>query len=352
MSRSVVLGLAFALVAFAGCVADDQGNDGGDGGETIQRVLPLPPEGVIDLEGSPLPALDGGAHVAMMTDFVETYAPRLTGTPSDDAAAARLREQFEALGYAVTVYAYNWLENTAPPAGTAPTGKPFKVIVAVRPGTQNPDHWVAWGGHYDTTPAFSIQAAYDNGSGTVMALELARLFANVTTNKTVAAFLFNGEEEGLVASGMFASRFSEETGATLDAYVNFDMVGINWPSDGNPIGAWTTNQYSDALNPTLDYIMHDVVGVPREEDAGFVTSPNTRNSDEASFASAGFPTVRYAGLRTAGAYWAYHKQNDTMETIYAQAGGADAYAHGLETVAACAYWTVMALDKMAPLAES
>ncbi|MFA5860876.1 MAG: hypothetical protein WDA16_04195, partial [Candidatus Thermoplasmatota archaeon] len=89
----------------------------------------------------------------------------------------------------------------------------------------------------------------------------------------------------------------------------------------------------------------DLLGYPRGNDTVQVfDNHDRRNSDEASFASAGYPTMRWAGLATAGNYWAYHKLNDTMDTILKQAGGADLFAKGLETTSASAYYTILAMD--------
>ena len=71
---------------------------------------------------------------------------------------------------------------------------------------------------------------------------------------------------------------------------------------------------------------------------------DTRSSDEAAWATAGFPTMRWAGMAKAGDYWAYHKMNDTMETMVKQAGGQDVLVAGFENAAKDAYYTILAVD--------
>lgn len=361
----------FALVAlaFAGCLgASDKAALEGD-----QRLglFAAPPAGYPSLEGLPLPAVDGEAVRLKIESFAETFAPRVTGTSGDDAAEAWLVGELEALGYDVDVMRFqpqSLRGQGIPDPARAAAPSALKAIIAKKEGAQNPDHWLAWGGHYDTSVmlgprdatipgspvqppvgyGLTLQGAYDNGSGTVMALEIARLMANVTTNKTVAAILFNGEEEGLLASEAFGEWYLTQDDFVIDHFTGFDMVGINWPAPGRPLLATMGQQFNATYMPLMAYVVHDVVGVPRDDPSAVgIFGQNHRNSDELNLDRRGVPTMRFAGMILARDYWAYHKANDTMETIHRQAGGPEQFAAGLVTIAESAYWTLMAIDRMA-----
>jgi hypothetical protein len=76
------------------------------------------------------------------------------------------------------------------------------------------------------------------------------------------------------------------------------------------------------------------------------------HSDEASWDTAGFPTMRWAGMRTAGSYPEYHMPNDTMETIDATAGGRTFFEQGLRNTLLSSYLTALALDNEPPTAKA
>ena len=71
---------------------------------------------------------------------------------------------------------------------------------------------------------------------------------------------------------------------------------------------------------------------------------NNRNSDEASWADAGYPTLRWAGQRKAADYPGYHLPNDDMATIEGQAGGRSFFGEGLRNTVLSAYYTAASLD--------
>jgi Zn-dependent M28 family amino/carboxypeptidase len=307
------------------------------------------------LRADPAPALDGARVQAWLDKFVNDHHPRLTGTPLEKVAGDDLEAQAKALGYETSSKRYS-------ANGLPSVDGPLRVVLAVKKGTTRPDELIVVGGHYDTAPIGTplvpgvqygtppITATYDNGSGTAMVMELARLLANVTTERTLVFAFFNGEEEGLLASGAYAQEL-QSSGARVVTYVGFDMVGIGWPSKAGCLCIYAGKRVSAELNPIQEAVAFDLLKYPRGNDTVQVfDNHDTRNSDEGSFAGAGFPTMRWAGLASAGRYWAYHKTNDTMDTMLQQAGGADALDHGFESAAASAYYTILAMDHEGMLA--
>jgi len=71
-------------------------------------------------------------------------------------------------------------------------GKSYYNIEVERKGTTKPEEVVLIGGHYDSV--FTSPGANDNGTGAIATLELARIFANRTTNRTIRFVEFTNEE--------------------------------------------------------------------------------------------------------------------------------------------------------------
>lgn len=301
------------------------------------------------LEAAPVPAVDGEGVLVWLDAFVKTHSPRLTGTPGEKQTGDSLASQLKKLGYTVEDHKYGR-------SGLPSVDGPIRAIVGLKLGTTEPDHMIVLGAHYDTAPAGTgdvdpapagappVEAAYDNGSGTAMIIELARLMAQVQTSKTVAFVLFNGEEEGLWGSDEYVNELQTK-GATVDVYIGFDMVGINWPSEAGCLCIYAGEQFANVLNPIQETVAFDFLKYPRSnETVQVLDNHKTRNSDEASFQSAGYPTMRWAGLKSAGLYWGYHKTNDTIETMAKQAGSRELLVQGMETTSTSAYYTLLALD--------
>jgi len=70
--------------------------------------------------------------------------------------------------------------------------KTFYNLEVERLGTEKPEEIIAIGGHYDT--AFSSPGANDNGTGAAATLELARIFAQKSTKRTIRFVEFTNEE--------------------------------------------------------------------------------------------------------------------------------------------------------------
>ena len=104
-------------------------------------------------------------------------------------------------------------------------------VVATVPGTTQPDRVMVVGGHYDsivqgsgTNPYVWAPGADDNGSGTVAALEMARIIAQHLLPLTVMFVPFDQEEQGLIGSYYFAS-YLHNLGTNVELMINSDMIG-------------------------------------------------------------------------------------------------------------------------------
>jgi hypothetical protein len=299
-----------------------------------------------DVAKLPAPPVTGKEIADSVAEFSEGYENRVTGSPSEQLATQRIAADAEELGYDVEVL-------TLPVRAGVPGPSPLRAVVATKRGTTKPDEHIVFGGHYDVVPE-TVQGAYDNGSGTMMLRALAKSFANVPTNRTLVFAWYNGEEEGTLASRPHARSFAD-TGRKVRAMLGFDMVGIGWPvaSTGatNCLCTWRGDE-DDAFDALLEHVNFDVLGFPDEPNKVEHRGQNTRNSDEASWDVLGFPTMRWAGMRTASSYPAYHLPDDTMATIDEVAGGRIFFEQGLRNTLLSSYYTALALDNESPVARA
>lgn len=322
--RPLVLFVAMTLLS--GCVAthDDDDDDRG-------TLPPVP--GLLGNHTIPMPDAQG-AH-DWLVEYVTAYPMRITGTPMESMATAHIASSLEDAGYEVQVMQLGAYVPALP-------GASLKAIVATIPGTTMPDHWLAWGGHYDTVPQ-TVEGAYDNGSGIALALEMARALADVETERTKAVILFNGEEEGLLASSAFVDMYEAQSDFVIDLFIGFDMVGIAYPAP-HPLAFFSGEAYGPEFVPLAREVAIGELGLPDDNESVTFSPRHTRNSDEAVFASAGLATMRFAGMQTAGAYPGYHTPEDTMQTIYDTAGGEDNFVQGLSNTIRFASGMLLALD--------
>jgi hypothetical protein len=134
-------------------------------------------------------------------------------------------------------------------------------VVAVLPGTTNPEQRIIVSGHYDSldvvrktnvpatrpdgseTPVdemndfeASINApapgGSDDASGTAVVLELARVMSQYKFEKTIVFITFQAEEMGLIGSSLYADK-AKERGDKIEAVLNNDIVGIDLAGNGH-----------------------------------------------------------------------------------------------------------------------
>jgi aminopeptidase YwaD len=134
------------------------------------------------------------------------------------------------------------------------------------------------GGHYDSVPAGP--GANDNGSGTVVAMEIARVLATRGEMQHVCITLFGSEERGLVGSAYYASQMSDAERAGTIGVLNFDMLGVGneWPFIG-----------TDSLTQLAEQIASQN-GISSRIDPSL---PIGVGSDHASFAQYGIPVILF-----------------------------------------------------------
>jgi hypothetical protein len=158
--------------------------------------------------------------------------------------------------------------------------------------------------------------ANDDGSGTALVIELARVFAqsDIRFDATLVFVAFAGEEQGLVGAQLHAQRAAAE-GWQLDAVLNNDIVGNSrggtGSSDGDRVRVFSEGPEDSPSRQIARYVRraamryqpgHDVTLVARADRFG-------RGGDHTAFNQHGF-----AGVRLTEANEAYQRQHTVADT--------------------------------------
>jgi hypothetical protein len=305
----------------------------------------------VDLKRMPKPKITGAEIIAGLEEFVAQHPMRQTTLQIDNAGSSEfLAAEAKKYGFKTRIIEYETGNARAPVV---------RVVEAIKPGTKKPNEWIAFISHYDTVEQ-TLQGAYDDGSGTNIMRYFAKAFSKVKMNRTIAMLWFDGEEQGLLASDIYAKE-AKEKGRKIVAAMGFDMVGIGMPARYciciyyGPMpqdAAWAVPIIDHVNERFLKFPMGDG-GPARTEDwpvgtDGHVCScgPNIRNSDESNFAEQGYLTMRWTGMRTALSYPGYHQPWDTVPFMELVAGSRELLEQGTENTFLSAYYTTFVIDNL------
>lgn len=129
---------------------------------------------------------------------------------------------------------FNWLKNKYLGFGYTSTqisenaftynGNTTKNLILTKTGTKYPNTYVIVCGHYDTIAGPGVN---DNGSGTSIILEMARILKDIPTEYSIKFINFTGEEQGLRGSQNYVNTVVNSTNPKMDIKVvfNIDQVG-------------------------------------------------------------------------------------------------------------------------------
>ena len=110
-------------------------------------------------------------------------------------------------------------------------------VVAIQRGTVRPNEVVIVQGHIDSRNSDAMDGvgdapgANDDGSGTALVLEAARVLSKAKFAGTIVYAVLSGEEQGLYGGKLLAD-YAKAQGWTVKAVLNNDIVGNSRGSDG------------------------------------------------------------------------------------------------------------------------
>ncbi len=228
-------------------------------------------------------------HIKALTDVRTRYSP----AESCRAAEQHLCDYFAGLG----------LDS----AKLDTYGNGWRNVVGEKVGTIHPERIIIVCGHMDAIsedPENFAQGAEDNGSGTAMAIEAARVLAQEDLEMTVRFVGFTGEEQGLFGSQFHAQR-ARTRGEQIVAVTNYDMVA--WPG-----GRWGVRLVGLARAQRLCRLQARMAAL--YTGLGTEISQRSFPSDSRSFDDAGYVATSGYEYGTQGYVW-YHTTGDTLGNI-------------------------------------
>ena len=283
-----------------------------------------------------------------------SFGTRLTISAQDDGSiaagrgigAARewIKSEFERYskdcGGCLEVKTDSFLEE---PADRIPKPTQITNVYAVLKGTdgENAKRIVLVTGHYDSRNSDMLDAtgdapgANDDGSGTAVSLECARVLSKMKFPATIIFLTVAGEEQGLNGSRHFAQMFKEkmakDEGWQLEAVLNNDIVGgdksaeqdhsaVRVFSEGLPAAAGEQEvrrirMLGGESDSGSRQVARYIADVGRTYDAGvkpvlvFRLDRYLRGGDHYSFNQQGFAAVRLTEVRED-----FHHQHQNVRT--------------------------------------
>ncbi|GIV25557.1 MAG: peptidase M28 [Bacteroidia bacterium] len=280
------------------------------------------------------------AHLGFLAS--DAMQGRDAGTPFEKVAATYLIVQHQRWGNAPLlpngyVHAFPLLSpKKDPPPTSKPQSRKRKAapstpppsydtlqawnVLAIRRGTVHPTQYVILSAHYDHLGTSEKGQVYngadDNGSGTAVLLEAARLLSQLPPpRRSIVFFHTAAEEKGLLG----AFRFVRDSLLPIDsvlAVINTDMLGRrDKEHQDEPLHLYAIG--SDRATPRLRQL-HEAVNALccgwkfdyRYDDPNDPQKLFTR-SDHYAFARKGVPAVFYFG----GLHDDYHRPSDDVDKI-------------------------------------
>eukprot|EP01116_Phalansterium_solitarium_P008978 TRINITY_DN22953_c0_g1_i1.p1 TRINITY_DN22953_c0_g1~~TRINITY_DN22953_c0_g1_i1.p1 ORF type:complete len:456 (-),score=133.87 TRINITY_DN22953_c0_g1_i1:581-1768(-) len=191
-------------------------------------------------------------------------------------------------------------------------GRETRNIIGIKRGTGSPNDIVVVGAHYDSTsqsPQSNAPGAVDDASGTAAVLQMAKIFSQYNTAKTIHFVLFSGEEQGLYGSKYYVSRIIPEDWYVSEALI-MDMISYSNKHFG--VVVESTKSYMSLIE-LADFNFRNFSG----NGLTVATSTYSFGSDHVSFQEAGIPAF-LAIERDETEYPYYHRTGDTWENISTQ----------------------------------
>lgn len=186
--------------------------------------------------------------------------------------------------------------------------------IAEIPGTEWPDEVVIVSGHLDSWDGPGSQGTTDNGTGSAVTLEAARILAaaGAQPKRTIRFILWTGEEQGLLGSKAYVESLSEEERAKIVACL-VDDGGTN--TQGGIVGIESMTDYLAAATAPINGRIWDEVD-------GEYLNCNVRTiekmskgggSDHASFNAVGIPGFFWDEVGRSVYGYGWHTQHDRLD---------------------------------------
>ncbi len=188
-------------------------------------------------------------------------------------------------------------------------------VIAEIIGTEKPDEVIIISAHMDSWDGPGSQGATDNGTGTAVTLEAARILlaSGAKPKRTIRFALWGGEEQGLLGARGYIETLSDDEKANISA-VFVDDGGTNFQG-GIPAADWMVDYLAAATAPINNQFYS-------ETDDAFL-NVNIRptgkkidthgGSDHAAFNAVGIPGFFWDETGRAEYQFGWHTQHDRVD---------------------------------------
>ncbi len=193
-------------------------------------------------------------------------------------------------------------------------------VVAEIPGSTRPGEVIIISGHLDSWDGPGSQGAIDNGTGSAVTLESARLLANAFREtglrpaRTIRFVLWGGEEQGLLGSARYVEQLKERGELDGVSVMLNDDGGTNWQGGITPADNMI-DQLAAASSPVNNQFWSSTdqrwmnVNLKR----GGAAIRTHGSSDHAPFNRAGVPGFFWDEVGRADYPFGWHTQNDKFD---------------------------------------
>ena len=304
-------------------------------------------------ESSELMLVDGRRAYETIDVLTNQYNNRWCGSASVHEGGSAYEAAAEAMAENMRAMGFDYVEVTRYDDDPEQLN-----VVGYNWGRVTPDEYIVIGGHFDIAYVFTPpgggtnEGANDDTSGSTVSLEMAQALAQMEFDHTVVAGLWACEEEGLLGSRAYVSHLPENV--SVRAYMNFDMVSLNYPiiplsepliGPGGEVFSASKYDWDISIagaNQENMERMHSWVGTTIEEDLAYKpTEANPINwqiaescaSDHCAFFSEGYPTFNFFSPGGDISFWQeWHSPSDTLEFMTAKAGGQEGMESGFNSL--------------------
>ncbi len=214
----------------------------------------------------------------------------------------------------------------------------YNTVAEIR-GSHWPEQLVIVSAHIDSWDGPGSRGTTDNGTGTCVTLEAARILmaANAKPKRTIRFILWTGEEQGLLGSRAYVDQFKDilpNISAVFvdDGGTNYEG-GLHGTADMVPMLAAATAPVTAAF-PDMPVNVQTIRNLMRSAGGG--------SSDHASFVAAGVPGFFWDEVGRADYGYGWHTQYDRLDLAIPE------YLVQSSTCAAVTAYNLACADDMLP----
>jgi hypothetical protein len=274
---------------------------------TLSQILFARFEPIVPISQSPL-SFNAIQAYQYTQEFVTQFPKRVFGSFESREATGYLNNRLIKLGYTVEYFHFDGRIGKHKQVG--------RNILALKNG-KNPEI-LAVIAHFDTATT-TVQGAMKNGAAVGVLLELARVFANSPTNRSILFIFSDGGEWGSLGAQDIAANYPERH--RIAAVLSLDHVSID---DLAAFQLEETGQMKGYAPPWLRQLVKQAVEkqkMPVQFRSGFREIRDRAllisNSDQGPFLKAGIPAINL-GSRSSDPFRekaVYHSPYDTIGNL-------------------------------------